>query len=49
MGTVKQRLIVLLDDDEFEMLKKMAIEQNRTTGNLGATVIKEFLKKQKQK
>ena len=41
---IKQRLIVLLDEDEFEKFKKIAQEQNRTAGNLGATVIKNFLK-----
>jgi len=44
MKSIKQRLIVLLSDEEFERFKQIAIEQNRTAGNLGATVIKDFLK-----
>jgi hypothetical protein len=44
---IKQRLVVLLDTDEFEKFKKIANEQNRTAGNLGATVIKDFLKNYK--
>ena len=41
----KQRLVVLLEENLFEEFKKIAIAENRTVGNLGATVIKEFLAK----
>ena len=41
----KQRLVVLLEEELFEEFKKIAIAENRTVGNLGATVIKEFLAK----
>ena len=44
---MKQRLVVLLDEDEFEKLKSIAEEQHRPTGNLGAAIIKDFLKNYK--
>ncbi len=44
---IKQRLVVLLDAEEFEKFKKIAEEQNRTAGNLGATIVKDFLKNYK--
>jgi hypothetical protein len=45
---MKERLIVLLSEEEFKQFKQIALEQNRTAGNLGATVIKDFLKKYKK-
>ena len=44
---IKERLTVLFDADEFAKFKKIAEEQNRTAGNLAATVIKDFLKNYK--
>ncbi len=48
MSKEKQRLVVLLEQELFEILKQIAEEQNRTAGNLGATIVKEYLKKHKQ-
>lgn len=44
MSKEKQRLVVLLETELFEKLKEIAEEQNRTPGNLGTTIVKEYLK-----
>lgn len=44
MSNEKRRLVILLEQDLFDKLKQIAEEQNRTPGNLGTTVVKEYLK-----
>ena len=41
----KKRFVLLVDNDIFEKFKTLAEEQNRTAGNLGTTLIKEYVKK----
>lgn len=48
MSIEKKRLVVLLEPEQFEKLKAIADEQNRTAGNLGATIVKEYLKNYKK-
>lgn len=45
----KKRFVLLVDNDIFEKFKKLAEEQNRTAGNLGTTLIKEYVKKNDKK
>ena len=40
----KKRFVLLIDFDTFEKFKKLAQEQNRTAGNLGATLVKKYVK-----
>lgn len=40
----KKRFVLLVDVDVFEQFKKLAEEQNRTAGNLGTTLIKQYVK-----
>ena len=44
MSEVKKRLTLLLDYEIFEKFKKLASEQDRTPGNLGTKLIKDFVK-----
>ncbi|MBO7673087.1 hypothetical protein J6S88_06745 [bacterium] len=44
MAETKKRFVLLVDNDIFEKFKKLASEQNRTAGNLGTTLIKEYVK-----
>ena len=45
MGTNdKKRFVLLVDNDTYEKFKKLATLQNRTAGNLGTTLIKEYVK-----
>ena len=44
MSKEKQRLVILLENELFEKLKLIAEDQNRTPGNLGTTIVKEYLK-----
>lgn len=41
----KKRFVLLLEHEDYEKFKKLAQEQNRTAGNLGVTLIKEYIKK----
>lgn len=43
----KRRFVLLIEPEIFEEFKKLAQEQNRTAGNLGTMVIKEYVKKNK--
>ncbi len=43
----KHRLVLLVEKSIFEEFKKLAEEQNRTAGNLGTTLIKEYVKTHK--
>lgn len=45
----KKRFVLLIEEDIFEDFKSLAKEQNRTAGNLGATLIKEYVKNNKSK
>lgn len=40
----KHRFVLLIEPEIFEEFKNLAKEQNRTAGNLGATLIKEYVK-----
>ena len=40
----KKRFVLLVDNDIYQKFKKLAEEQNRTAGNLGTTLIKEYVK-----
>ena len=40
----KKRFVLLIEEDVFEKFKKLAEEQNRTAGNLGATLVKDYVK-----
>lgn len=40
----KKRVVLLVDIDIYEKFKKLAEEQNRTAGNLGVTLVKDYVK-----
>lgn len=40
----KKRFVLLIEPEIYEKLKDLAKEQNRTAGNLGTTIIKEYVK-----
>ncbi len=44
----KHRFVLLIEPEILEEFKKMAEEQNRTAGNLGTTLIKEYVKNNKK-
>ena len=44
----KHRFVLLIEPEIFEEFKELAQEQNRTAGNLGTMLIKEYVKKNKQ-
>lgn len=44
MAEEKRRLTLLLDNDIFEKFKALAQEQDRTAGNLGSKLIKDYVK-----
>ncbi len=44
MAEEKKRLTLLIDPEIFEKFKKLAVEQNRTAGNLGTKLINDFVK-----
>jgi len=43
----KHRFVLLVEPDIFDDFKKLAQEQNRTAGNLGTMLIKEYVKNNK--
>lgn len=43
----KHRLVLLVEESIYKEFKKLAEEQNRTAGNLGTTLIKEYVKNNK--
>lgn len=45
----KHRFVLLVEPEIFEEFKKLAQEQNRTAGNLGTMLIKEYVKNNKNK
>lgn len=40
----KKRFVLLIDYEIYEKFKKLAEKQDRTAGNLGAKLIKDFVK-----
>lgn len=40
----KKRFVLLIEPEIYEKFKTLAEEQNRTAGNLGATLVKEYVK-----
>ena len=40
----KHRFVLLIEPEIFKEFKKLAEEQNRTAGNLGTMLIKEYVK-----
>lgn len=44
MAEDKKRFVLLVDYDVFEKFKKLAQEQNRTAGNLGTKLLKDYVK-----
>ncbi len=42
--TEKKRFVLLVDYDIYEKFKELAKEQNRTAGNLGTKLIKDYVK-----
>ena len=44
MTEEKKRFTLLIDQDIFEKFKKLAEEQDRTAGNLGTKLIKDYVK-----
>lgn len=44
MAEEKKRLTLLIDPEIFEKFKKLAQEQDRTPGNLGTKLIKDYVK-----
>ncbi len=44
MTEEKKRFVLLVDPEIFEKFKKLAVEQNRTAGNLGTKLINDFVK-----
>lgn len=41
----KKRFVLLVDQDVFKKFKELAKKQNRTAGNLGTTLINEYVQK----
>jgi len=44
MADEKKRFVLLIEPEIYEKFKHLAEEQNRTAGNLGATLIKNYVK-----
>lgn len=44
MAEEKKRLTLLIDENIFEKFKHLAIEQNRTAGNLGTKLVIDYVK-----
>ena len=44
MAEEKKRFVLLVDPDVFQKFKELAEEQNRTAGNLGTKLIKDYVK-----
>lgn len=44
MAIDKKRFVLLIEHEVYEKLKELAKEENRTAGNLGATIIKDYVK-----
>ncbi len=41
----KKRFVLLVEEDIYKKFKELAKEQNRTAGNLGTTLINEYVQK----
>ena len=48
MAEDKKRFVLLIEPDVFEKFKKLAQEQNRTAGNLGTKLVKDYVKENSQ-
>ncbi len=44
MAEEKKRFVLLVDQDIYEKFKELAEEQDRTAGNLGTKLIKDYVK-----
>lgn len=44
MADDKKRFVLLVDPEVFEKFKKLALEQNRTAGNLGTKLVIDYVK-----
>ena len=44
MANEKKRFVLLIDHEVYEKFKTLAEKQDRTAGNLGAKLIKDFVK-----
>lgn len=44
----KHRFVLLIEPEIFEEFKKLAQDQNRTAGNLGTTLINEYVRNNKK-
>ena len=44
MAEEKKRFTLLVDQDIYEKFKELAEEQDRTAGNLGTKLIKDYVK-----
>ena len=40
----KKRFVLLVENDTYEKFRQLAKQQNRTAGNLGTTLINEYVK-----
>ncbi len=40
----KKRFVLLVEEDVYKKFKQLAKEQNRTAGNLGTTLINDYVK-----
>ena len=49
MAEDKKRFVLLVDHEVFEKFRELAIEQNRTAGNLGTKLINDFVKENYKK
>jgi len=44
MADEKKRFVLLVEPEIYEKFKKLAIEQNRTAGNLGTKLVNDYVK-----
>jgi hypothetical protein len=44
MAEEKKRFVLLVEQDIYEKFKELAQEQDRTAGNLGTKLIKDYVK-----
>lgn len=44
MAEEKKRFVLLVEPEIYEKFKKLAEEQNRTAGNLGTKLVKDYVK-----
>lgn len=44
MAYEKKRFVLLVEPEIYEKFKQLAIEQNRTAGNLGTKLVNDYVK-----